>query len=280
MKSLFSIGELSRLQNISRQTLIFYDKIGLFCPVYVDPNNGYRYYSAHQLDELDTILIMKRIGFSLEEIREHMKTYTIDTSLVALRKQLSVIQRQITELQMVKSRVEHRCVQLERSMAIRDNGEMVTVEMVERQCVLLQAVEPPYTLEDLSVATKQCFARSFREQLPIFFQSGAIVPYRHIQQGRYTEALYAFLPIEQNSRRVPGIMELPAGQCVCAYHVGDYPSAGRTYQRMLQYCDQRQLRIVSDAYEFAINDYLSTGDENEYITRIIMYVQSEAPADG
>ena len=280
MKSLFSIGELSRLQNISRQTLIFYDKIGLFCPVYVDPNNGYRYYSAHQLDELDTILIMKRIGFSLEEIREHMKTYTIDTSLVALRKQLSVIQRQITELQMVKSRVEHRCVQLERSMAIRDNGEMVTVEMVERQCVLLQAVEPPYTLEGLSVATKQCFARSFREQLPIFFQSGAIVPYRHIQQGRYTEALYAFLPIEQNSRRVPGIMELPAGQCVCAYHVGDYPSAGRTYQRMLQYCDQRQLRIVSDAYEFAINDYLSTGDENEYITRIIMYVQSEAPADG
>lgn len=29
MKNLFSIGELSKLQNISRQTLIFYDKIGL-----------------------------------------------------------------------------------------------------------------------------------------------------------------------------------------------------------------------------------------------------------
>ena len=32
MEDLFSIGELSRYQNISRQTLIFYDKIGLFCP--------------------------------------------------------------------------------------------------------------------------------------------------------------------------------------------------------------------------------------------------------
>lgn len=30
MKNLFSIGEISKLQNISRQTLIFYDKIGLF----------------------------------------------------------------------------------------------------------------------------------------------------------------------------------------------------------------------------------------------------------
>ena len=70
MEDLFSIGELSRYQNISRQTLIFYDKIGLFCPAYVDPHNGYRYYSASQIDYLDTILIMKKIGFSLDEIKE------------------------------------------------------------------------------------------------------------------------------------------------------------------------------------------------------------------
>ena len=55
MKNLFSIGELSKLQNISRQTLIFYDKIGLFRPAYTDPDNGYRYYSSSQLDYLDTI---------------------------------------------------------------------------------------------------------------------------------------------------------------------------------------------------------------------------------
>ena len=71
-KNLFSIGELSKQQNISRQTLIFYDRIGLFSPAWVDPENGYRYYSASQLDYLDTICIMKKIGFSLDEIREHM----------------------------------------------------------------------------------------------------------------------------------------------------------------------------------------------------------------
>lgn len=73
MKDLFSIGELSKHQNISRQTLIFYDKIGLFHPAYVDPENGYRYYSSKQLDDLDTICIMKKIGFSLDEIKAHMK---------------------------------------------------------------------------------------------------------------------------------------------------------------------------------------------------------------
>ena len=59
---LFSIGEVAKYQNISKQTLIFYDKIGLFRPAWVDPDNGYRYYSAKQLDELDAILIMKTIG--------------------------------------------------------------------------------------------------------------------------------------------------------------------------------------------------------------------------
>ena len=31
-KDLFSIGEVAKYQNISKQTLIFYDKIGLFRP--------------------------------------------------------------------------------------------------------------------------------------------------------------------------------------------------------------------------------------------------------
>lgn len=63
MDHLFSIGELSKYQKISKQTLIFYDKIGLFRPAYVDPNNGYRYYSASQIDYLDTILLMKKSDF-------------------------------------------------------------------------------------------------------------------------------------------------------------------------------------------------------------------------
>ena len=143
MKRFFSIGELTRLQNISRQTLIFYDKTGLFRPAYIDPDNGYRYYSSNQLDYLDTICIMKRIGFSLGEIKAHMKSYTIDDSIVALRKQLSIIDRQIKELQMIKKRVENRCLQMEHSVSIRDCSDIVSVEEVSSRYILLQEVAAP-----------------------------------------------------------------------------------------------------------------------------------------
>ena len=274
MKNLFSIGEVSKQQNISRQTLIFYDKIGLFCPVYTDPDNGYRYYSANQLDYLDTICIMKKIGFSLEEIKIHMKSYTIDHSIIALRKQLAAIERQIEELQMIKSRVEHRCSQLEHAVSIRKNSDIVTIESVKKQYILVHEVRAPYSQEQVSIATKECFVRSFKEQLPVFFQSGAIVPYDRIQQGKYTEASFVFLPIEKTGN-IEGAVELPAGQCVCTYHAGDYLSIGSSYERILTYCERNHLRILSDSYEFAINDYLSTGDENEYITKIMFYIHTD-----
>ena len=116
MQDLFSIGELARYQKISKQTLIFYDKIGLFRPAWVDPDNGYRYYSASQIDDLDTILIMKKIGFSLAEIRAHMERYDLDSSLALFRRQLDVIDQKIQELRMIRSRVQSRCSQMESAL--------------------------------------------------------------------------------------------------------------------------------------------------------------------
>ena len=156
-------------------------------------------------------------------------------------------------------------------MCIRESSAAGSVETVKSQHRLLQEVASPYTLEAVSIATKQCFVRSFKDQLPIFFQSGAIVPLSRIQEGRYTEASFAFLPIEKSS--VSGVVKLPAGRCAVTHHTGDYLSIGKAYERLLEYCRGHQLKIVSDAYEFAINDYLSTGNESEYITKIMFYVE-------
>ena len=141
MNNLFSIGELAKYQHVSKQTLIFYDKIGLFRPAFVDPSNGYRYYSAKQIDYLDTILIMKKIGFSLEEIRTHMQDYTIDSSLIALRKQLSVLDSRIQELSLIRSRLASRCEQMEDAKSCLRKEIPAGVEKVNARRILLHPVE-------------------------------------------------------------------------------------------------------------------------------------------
>lgn len=273
-KNYYSIGELARYQNISKQTLIYYDRIGLFKPAYVDPDTGYRYYSPKQIDYLDTILVMKKIGFSLEEIGGHMRHYNLENSSQILQKQLRVIDDRIRELQLIRNRVQHRCVSMEEALKYRINP--IVVEKAPRRFILWHEVERPYSLEEISIATKKCFADAEEQRLPIFFQTGVIVPASHIEQERYTEATVAFLPVEYNTK-VENLMELPQGTSVGIYHFGTYESIGRSYRRLIEYCEKEGLKRISDSYEFCINDYITSGDETEYITKIMFYIQEESP---
>lgn len=136
----------------------------------------------------------------------------------------------------------------------------------------MQKVDPPYTQESVSMTTKNCFVRSLKEKLPVFFQSGAIVPLKNIQNKRYTEASFVFLPIKNPHYK--NVVQLPERKCVSTCHTGDYLSIGTAYEHLLKYCRINHLTILPDTYEFAINDYLSTKDENEYITKILLYVKS------
>ncbi len=72
MKNRFSIGEMAKLHNTTIKTLRYYDEIGLLKPIDTDPNNGYRYYSTEQFEQLNTIQYLKEIGFTLKEIKRHL----------------------------------------------------------------------------------------------------------------------------------------------------------------------------------------------------------------
>ena len=272
MNNLFSIGEVSKYQNISKQTLIFYDKIGLFKPAFVDPDNGYRYYSSAQLDYLDTILIMKKIGFSLREIRQYMQNQNIDNSLLALNKQLKVIDDKIEELRLIRSRVANRCEQMENANTYNKNETQISVEHLPTQYILFQKIEEPYSLREISIATKKCFAEAFGKELPIFFQTGVSVPYERIEKGRFMEAAIAFLPIEK-TEKVQNIKKIPMGKYAYVYHFGEYQSIGCSYEKLLNFCRENSLSIISDSYEFCINDYITSYDESEFITKIMFRVK-------
>jgi DNA-binding transcriptional MerR regulator len=67
--AMFSIGEFARLGGVSIRTLRHYDEIGLLRPVTVDPDTGYRGYSAAQLGQINRIMALKELGLSLTQVR-------------------------------------------------------------------------------------------------------------------------------------------------------------------------------------------------------------------
>lgn len=271
MENMFSAGELAKLQNISKQTLLYYDKIGLFKPSYTDAENGYRYYSAEQLDYLDTILIMKKIGFSLNDIKIYMKNYTTENSMIFLKNQLSVIENKINELSLIKNRLERRCEQIEK-IYNKNNFEPV-VSMTDTFYILKNDVEKPYGMKEISIATKKCYAEALSNNLPIFFECGVSVPLKHIEEGRFTEANLAFLTTE-NCKNVSNIRKIQKGLTASIYHFGNYYDIDKSYIKLIDFCKNQNFKIISDSYEFCINDYITSRYEEEFITKIMFYIET------
>lgn len=272
MRNMFSAGELAKYQNISKQTLLFYDKIGLFKPAFTDPDNGYRYYSADQLDHLDTILIMKKIGFSLQEIRAHMAAFTTENSLVFLRQQLTVIDQKLKELSLIKNRLEHRCAEVEHAAFCTDTTPLLSV--MGPVHILYHTIEKPYSTTEVSLATKQCYSQALRDDLPIFFQCGVSIPLDHIRSGHFLEATTAFVTTDFVPS-VENIKQLPRGLTASTFHIGRYSDIGQAYRRLLAFCEHNHLTILSDSYEFCINDYITSRNENEFVTQILFYVETD-----
>jgi DNA-binding transcriptional MerR regulator len=75
------VGELAKKVGITVRALQYYDKKGLFSPS-AESEGGYRIYTDKDLVKLLQILMMKRLGFTLGEIKKKM--VSMDTTAEVL----------------------------------------------------------------------------------------------------------------------------------------------------------------------------------------------------
>ena len=81
---LMLIGEIADFFGVSRKAMRLYEKKGIIKPVKVDATNGYRYYSAEQVQQLNALLELKALGFSLDEIKMIIDGKTSKTPLLKI----------------------------------------------------------------------------------------------------------------------------------------------------------------------------------------------------
>ena len=68
---------MSKLFNITAETLRHYDRIGLLNPI-VNEENGYRYYSIKEMEKLDLILDAKYLEIPLSNIKDVISNDSIE----------------------------------------------------------------------------------------------------------------------------------------------------------------------------------------------------------
>ncbi len=66
----YTVGQVSRISGVPKDTLLYYDRIGLFKPRRVNPETGYRYYTHDQFWQLDIIIACRNLSIPLATLQE------------------------------------------------------------------------------------------------------------------------------------------------------------------------------------------------------------------
>ena len=101
----YSSGEFARMAHVTLRTIRYYDKQDILKPSFVT-EAGARFYTDEDFARLQQILLLKYLGFSLDDIRE----MTIDDSdyhfmLNSLNIQLKLVQDRIEQMQLVEKAI-------------------------------------------------------------------------------------------------------------------------------------------------------------------------------
>lgn len=114
----YSSGQFARMANVSLRTIRFYDKQNILKPSYVNPS-GARFYTDSDFARLQQILLLKYLGFSLNDIRE-MTIHNTDNQymLNSLNIQKRLIQERIEQMQLVEHAIENTTHAIEQNQKI------------------------------------------------------------------------------------------------------------------------------------------------------------------
>lgn len=107
MPERYTIGEAAKKLQVSTRTLRYYDEKDLVRPAYIK-ENGYRFYSEEQIRQIELIIFLKELGFSLKQIKMLIQDEHGSQSLeLLLKEQYQENQRKIDEISKKQAKIEH-----------------------------------------------------------------------------------------------------------------------------------------------------------------------------
>lgn len=140
------IGEVSKISQVSLRMLRYYDKNDIFKPSIISEENGYRYYTADQLDELYEIVELRDLGFSVAEIRSLIEEEDKEKYLEIMRgkrkeleEEAAQIQRKLKRLSVLVSDVENG-----KEEKVSRDITLVLKEIPDKDVISYRKVVPDY----------------------------------------------------------------------------------------------------------------------------------------
>lgn len=270
-KGYFTTGEFAKLCRTTKETLFYYDTIGILKPDHVGTNN-YRYYIAEQFYDYDLITTLKTAGCTLSEIKNYLDRHNVDEFINLLNENRRRIKKEQEKLEHMNHLLEN-AVSMTKKARSKPYHQPELIFCEEEYFIATQLDKK----EALSYYDEINFINnhfSYCEEKHIYneYPFGAIVLKDTLCKGLCFESFYYSkldTPIQDERLFIK-----PKGQYVTMLHQGYYDTRDKAYKILFDYIENNNLTICGNSYEQELISYLAIKDINKLVLEISIQIQS------
>lgn len=267
-EQLYKIGMFANMNRVTIKTLRYYDEQKLLHPVYVDEENGYRYYAAGQMAQLNRIIALKNMGFSIDDIRKIIdgaeeKSFLLEKKQEIL-KELAVLTEKLSQ---VESYLARESMNLSAPVLIKEIPEAIVCTMKHRiksydaLFELMPQMGAQMEMLDCKCAQPAyCFTH--------YLESG------YKEEDILVEICEAVTEKKQDSGDIVFKVLPKVPMAACIFHKGSYDTLHKSYAILLQYIEENGYAICGNIRESYIDGVWNKETEKEWLTEIQIPVKS------
>ena len=261
-------GEFAKLCKVNKQTLFYYDQIGLLTPV-LKKENGYRYYSIHQLELFFVIDLLKELGMSLGDIQQYMQNKSPEKFLSLMHRKKEEIVKKRQEIERKEKMIEAKIALMEEAKTLAFN--QITLEQLPEATLYLSRKIQNTSDEEFVEVISDFIEELNVSRLDSGYPIGSITEREQVLKGKFSN--YSYLYIEQPTPK-EGYPYFKAvkGVFLIGYHIGDEKTIRNTYMRLFSEMERLNLTLGDYVFEEYIYDSVVKNHTEQYVTKIMMQV--------
>lgn len=261
----YSTGEFAAHFGIKKDTLLYYDKIGLFSPAGIK-DNGYRYYTASQIAPFRTLLSFRGLNLSIKTLRDYFQDPSPAKLSAISAQQLERLKSEMEKL----TQIQNHLTQISQSLQEALNAEYDKTQIRQLLPTYLicskQMNDAQETSEQQWEETQDSFI--LNSDLSGITRIHSIITESDLKSGNFDRihCLYTESSIPTEHLR-------EGGTYAVYYHKGPYKNVKFAYHKMLSQIELLGYVPVGDAYEEYLIAETATKKEEDYVTKIMVRIQ-------
>ena len=254
-ENLFQIGEVAKILGVTRKTILVYEDKELLTPAFKDPESGFRYYTADNMTQIQSIRSLQALGLSLREVAGYFRD----------SKNLDLYLKRIME---IRESLD-RSIQIIRARSTKQGDLTVHGATLPRQVCLCRQYQCKDATE-AAIRLRETYISAARTGKMSIIHRMFVV---RMAKNPDSLDLMCCIPMD-DSFAGPDRMEFAETPALSIYYRGAYEGIETAMHALAKYAQEHNIQITGSFRSIYLEGPPNRGQNNvDYITLVALPVE-------